>query len=284
MTTVHAYTTSSRTSTRRAHPQGHDRPASRPRRRHNIIPDDDRRREGDLGLVHAGAEGQARRVRPPGAGADRLGHGPHRRPCRARRRSRRDQRRLPGRRGSAPCRGTSCTPRTSSCPADIVTDPPPAPSTRRSPWSIGTQVKVVGWYDNEWGYSNRLVDLVGPRRRLALGGSRGDHRRAARRETGRAGGQAGPGPLGPQRPARRRADQRRRSDPGQRAHDLGPDRPRSQGRRDGSPRAPQGRTRSRLLAGAGRRPARRAARPGRRTCDRHRRRVRPVGCRGDGRR
>ena len=33
------------------------------------------------------------------------------------------------------------------------------------PSSLGKMVKVVGWYDNEWGYSNRLVDLI---KRLSL--------------------------------------------------------------------------------------------------------------------
>ena len=26
--------------------------------------------------------------------------------------------------------------------------------------AMGNLVKVMGWYDNEWGYSNRLIDLV----------------------------------------------------------------------------------------------------------------------------
>jgi glyceraldehyde 3-phosphate dehydrogenase len=45
--------------------------------------------------------------------------------------------------------------------ADIVTDPSSCIFDSGLTKVIGSTVKVVGWYDNEWGYSNRLVDLVG---------------------------------------------------------------------------------------------------------------------------
>jgi glyceraldehyde 3-phosphate dehydrogenase len=44
--------------------------------------------------------------------------------------------------------------------SDIVTDPSSCIFDAGLTKVIGDQVKVVGWYDNEWGYSNRLVDLV----------------------------------------------------------------------------------------------------------------------------
>jgi glyceraldehyde 3-phosphate dehydrogenase len=44
--------------------------------------------------------------------------------------------------------------------SDIVTDPASCIFDSGLTKVSGNQVKVVGWYDNEWGYSNRLVDLV----------------------------------------------------------------------------------------------------------------------------
>jgi glyceraldehyde 3-phosphate dehydrogenase len=44
--------------------------------------------------------------------------------------------------------------------SDIVTDPHSCIFDAGLTKVIGNQVKVVGWYDNEWGYSNRLADLI----------------------------------------------------------------------------------------------------------------------------
>ena len=44
--------------------------------------------------------------------------------------------------------------------SDIVTDPASCIFDAGLTKVIGDQAKVVGWYDNEWGYSNRLADLV----------------------------------------------------------------------------------------------------------------------------
>lgn len=44
--------------------------------------------------------------------------------------------------------------------SDIVSDPHSAIFDAGLTRAIGDQVKLTAWYDNEWGYSNRLVDLT----------------------------------------------------------------------------------------------------------------------------
>jgi glyceraldehyde 3-phosphate dehydrogenase len=44
--------------------------------------------------------------------------------------------------------------------SDIVGSPASCTFDSKLTQSIGNMVKVFGWYDNEWGYSCRLVDLV----------------------------------------------------------------------------------------------------------------------------
>jgi glyceraldehyde 3-phosphate dehydrogenase len=44
--------------------------------------------------------------------------------------------------------------------SDIVGTPASCTFDALSTMAMGDVAKIVGWYDNEWGYSNRLVDLV----------------------------------------------------------------------------------------------------------------------------
>jgi len=43
---------------------------------------------------------------------------------------------------------------------DIVGNPHSCIFDSESTHVLGNMVKIIGWYDNEFGYSNRLVDLV----------------------------------------------------------------------------------------------------------------------------
>jgi glyceraldehyde 3-phosphate dehydrogenase len=44
--------------------------------------------------------------------------------------------------------------------SDIVGSPASCTFDSKLTMAMGSMVKIFGWYDNEWGYSNRLIDLV----------------------------------------------------------------------------------------------------------------------------
>ena len=54
----------------------------------------------------------------------------------------------------------SSTPTSRSCRPTSSATRRRASSRPRTRWPTARMVKVLGWYDNEWGYSNRLIDLV----------------------------------------------------------------------------------------------------------------------------
>ena len=125
----------------------------------NIVPDQHRRGAGDEPRAELD-EGQARRHVAACAGADRQHRRLHRQPedrgVRAA-----DQRRLQEGRRERPAEGRAALHRGS----DRVERHPEGPAQRdlrcRSHGaSMGKLVKVLAWYDNEWGYSNRLIDTT----------------------------------------------------------------------------------------------------------------------------
>ena len=44
--------------------------------------------------------------------------------------------------------------------SDIIDNPHSSVFDALSTMVIGKTIKVLSWYDNEWGYSNRVVDLI----------------------------------------------------------------------------------------------------------------------------
>ena len=100
----------------------------------------------------------------------------------------------------------------------------------------GRMVKAVSWYDNEWGYSNRCVELAGKVLLERAARDRGGELRQGKRPRRRRGRQARAGPGRLQRAARRRAGRRRHADPGGAADD----RAAARARRRAGPRLPPG--------------------------------------------
>ena len=135
-------------------------PAPRARRRAQPRAGLDRRREGDRAR-HPRAQRQAARLRGARARADRLGRRPHVPGGARRRRSTRSTRSCAARPTAGRSRASSPTPRTRSSRRTSSRTRTRRSSTPQLTSVLeGTLVKVVSWYDNEWGYSNRCVELA----------------------------------------------------------------------------------------------------------------------------
>ena len=154
MTTTHAYT-----GDQRLHDAAALRPAPRARGGALDHPDLDRRGARDRPRDPR-AQGQARRHVDARPGAGRLGRRPrlHARP-RGQRRG--DQRRRQGARPTrAGWQGILAYTEDEIVSQDIVGNPYSSIFDSKLTMAHGRQAKVISWYDNEWGFSNRLVDLI----------------------------------------------------------------------------------------------------------------------------
>ena len=112
-----------------------------------------------IGLVVPELAGQAERLRSPCADADGLARRPHDR-GRARRRAPRRSTGPSRRRRPRPLAGILATARSRSSRPTSSGRRIRRSSTRPDAVVDGTKVKVGRWYDNEWGYANRLVELA----------------------------------------------------------------------------------------------------------------------------
>ncbi len=125
----------------------------------NMIPSFDRRRQGAQ-AGHPRDRRQAGRLRHPRSHTQRLDRRPdlHRREAHYRRSL---ERRLQEAAAEGELKGILGYDANLLVSSDFKGDTRSsivdAPLTK----VVGNSVKVLSWYDNEWGYSNRVVDLIG---------------------------------------------------------------------------------------------------------------------------
>ena len=101
-----------------------------------------------------------RRPGPSGPGARRVDHRPRRQRARRRRASTRSTTPIASRPTRVASSDCSSTPRSPSSRATSSTRPASCVFDAELTMAHGTLVKVLGWYDNESGYSSRLADLA----------------------------------------------------------------------------------------------------------------------------